>query len=106
MDKEYIKITKNGEVMRRLNLLDILDKADIILENKNVKRIYGKYAVLFLDKDCGCITYLLNNIEQLTYIVEDIKEEDFDKVIIDLEKFLNEKGYKSIISDTGIFEKI
>lgn len=106
MDKEYIKITKNGEVMRRLNIFEIMDKADIILENKNVKRIYGKYVVLFLDKKCNCITYMVNSMMPIPCAIEDIEENKFDDTLKKVKEVLKEQGYNIIQSKTGVFEEV
>lgn len=106
MEKEFIKVTKNLEVMRRLTMFEVIEKAQNILKEKNIEGPYGKYVVLFLDKNCGQITYVINNLMPMPYTVKDIEEEEFKDVVNKTKKILREQGLTIIQSKTGVFEKV
>lgn len=100
-----VKVTRTGRIMRMLDLFEVIDLADKEWEKpfEQGKFKYGKGVVVFQDKECNCITWVVHNGMPLPQIIQDIEPKAFDKTFRALERSFKETGLYVIKSKYRVY---
>lgn len=103
--KMQIKVTRNGRILQMLNMFQVIEMAEQEWTKpyENGEFEFGKCVVVFKDKECDCITYVLHNLMPMPYLIKDIDPKQFDKTYRTLEKTFNEQGLTIIKSKKRVY---
>lgn len=103
--QQNIKVTRNGRILRMKDMFEVISDAEKIWEKpyRQGDFEYGKGFVLFADRECGTITYVIHNLMPVPMHIRDIAPQDFNKVYGRIRREFANQGFFEMKAKCGVY---